>query len=79
MPVLRSTPPAAPARATDCGSSKPAHRFTYGITLYGQGVRNEFSAISSTPLAVRSSVGPFWPALTITRIEFDSRLRYRRV
>ena len=25
MPVLRSTPPAAPARATDCGSSKPAH------------------------------------------------------
>ena len=45
----------APARATDCGSSNPTQLLMYGITLYGQRVRNEFSETSSTPLAVRSS------------------------
>src|SRR3954451_16240691 len=79
MPSLKRTPPAAPARATDRGSSMPTQVFMYGITLYGHGERNEFSAISSRPCAVRSSFGPPWPLLTIARSELDTKFRYRRV
>ena len=42
-------------------------------------VMSEFSTSSSTPSAVRWWRGPLWPSLTITRTEFDTAPRYRRV